>query len=59
MKERILISVKNSDTKVKVDSILKEKGISFNQFINDVLDDYFAQNRDKTYLQNINESMDY
>lgn len=59
MKERILISVKNSDTKAKIDSVLKERGISFNQFINEVLDEHFAQNGDKTYLQNINESMDY
>lgn len=59
MKEQLHLRIKNPEIKDKIDNICKSKGISSNQFINDVLEEYFTQNGDKTYLQNINESMDY
>lgn len=59
MKQKNTFRFRNPETQAKTDSLLKEKKISFNQFVNDLIDDYFAQNGDKTYLQNINESMDY
>lgn len=59
MKERNTFRFRNPEIQTKTASLLKEKNISFNQFVNDLIDDYFTQNGDKTYLQNINESMNY
>lgn len=57
MKEKNTFRFRNPEIQAKTDSLLKEKNISFNQFVNDVLEDYFAQSGDKTYLQNINNQL--
>lgn len=58
MENRINVRVKNEDTKIKVEKLLKEKNISCNQFINELLDDYFLKNEDKSYLKNISDKLD-
>lgn len=58
MDKRILINVKNIDTKIKVEKALKERGISFNQLVNELLEDYVTKNDDKTYLKNISDKLD-
>ncbi len=37
---------------------MKEKNISLNQFVNDLLEDFFANEGDKTHLQSIDSSLD-
>ena len=58
MEKRVNIRFKNEDTRLKVEELLKERNISFNQFINDLLDDYFLNNEDKRYLKNISDNLD-
>ncbi len=58
MEQRVNIRFKNEDTRLKVEELLKERNISFNQFINDLLDDYFLNNEDKRYLKNISDNLD-
>lgn len=59
MKQRNTFRFRNPETQAKTDSLLKEKNISFNQFVNDLIDDYFDQNGDKTYLKKIYEILDW
>ena len=58
MEKRVNIRFKNEDTRLKVEELLRERNISFNQFINDLLDDYFLNNEDKRYLKNISDNLD-
>lgn len=57
MQNRILFSFKDLETKAKIDNICKSKNISFNQLVNEILDDYFAQTDDKKYLKTTSESL--
>lgn len=59
MKEQLHLRIKNPEIKEKIDDVCKSKGMSFNQFFNDVLEEYFAQNEDKTYLKKIYEILDW
>ena len=57
MQNRILFSFKDLETKAKIDNICKSKNISFNQLVNEILDDYLAQTDDKKYLKTTSESL--
>ena len=57
MENQLHLRIKNPETKVKIDNVCKSKNISFNQLVNEILDDYFAQTDDKKYLKTTSESL--
>ena len=57
MENQLHLRIKNPETKAKIDNICKSKNISFNQLVNEILDDYFSQTDDKKYLKTTSESL--
>ena len=57
MENQLHLRIKNPETKAKIDNICKSKNISFNQLVNEILDDYLAQTDDKKYLKTTSESL--
>ena len=57
MENQLHLRIKNPETKAKINNICKSKNISFNQLVNEILDDYFAQTDDKKYLKTTSESL--
>lgn len=57
MEDRMNFRFKNLKTKEQIDNICKSKNISFNQLVNEILDDFVVKTDDKKYLKTTNESL--